>query len=83
MMSCRYTVKLLYDEAVLGEMSDDCELMDTLVDYDTNWHIGQEGNTEEWERSVIRETRSLFSIGHEQVSIIAYNIIIKIFTCFY
>ena len=57
-------------------MSDDCELMDTLVDYDTNWHIEQEGNTEEWERNVIRETRSLFSIGHDQVRIIDLS------TCF-
>ena len=62
----RYAVKLLYDEVVLGEVSDNTELSNTLGEYDTSWYIGSEG-TEEWESNILKETNSLFSIGYSEV----------------
>ena len=36
----RYAVKLMYDEAVLGEVCDNAELTEYLTEYDTEWYIG-------------------------------------------
>lgn len=69
---CRYAVKLLYDEAVLGEISDFTELQESLEEYDNHWYIAQEEKTaDDWRRNIINETRSLFSMGFTEPVMIA------------
>lgn len=61
----RYAVKLLYDEAILGEAVDNRELSDYLQEYDKEWFIGNE-ESKEWNEHVLAEKQHLFSIGYDQ-----------------
>lgn len=52
----------MYDEAILGEVNDNAELTEYLIEYDTEWCIGCEGD-QEWRTSILNETPHLFSMG--------------------
>ena len=60
----RYAFKLTYDEAVLGEIDNNDELLDTLNDYKQNWFIGIE-NESLWHKAILQEKPNLFSIGFD------------------
>ena len=70
----RYAVKLMYDEAVLGEVCDNAELTEYLIEYDTEWYIGCEGD-QEWRACILSETPHLFSMGadKEKVQVLCHN----------
>ena len=55
----------MYDEAVLGEVSDNEELIEYLTEYDTEWYIGCEGD-QEWRASILNEIPHLFSMGADK-----------------
>lgn len=64
----RYTVKLLYDETALGEVSSEEELLDYFTSYDNDWFIGREDEVV-WEHAVLDETLHLFSIDYKQQNV--------------
>lgn len=64
----RYAVKLLCDEAVLGNVSDCPELLDYLQAYDTQYHIGSEGEPE-WNHAILSHVPHLFSVGKSQENV--------------
>lgn len=61
-------MKLLCDEAVLGNVSDCAELVDYLQAYDTQYHIGSEGEPE-WSHAILDHVPHLFSIGKSQENV--------------
>jgi hypothetical protein len=61
----RYAVKLLCDEAALGEAEDCAELSEYLQTYTNHYHIGREGEPD-WNSAVLDQTPNLFSIGKSQ-----------------
>ena len=58
----RYSVKLLCDEAALGEAGDFAELSDSLQTYQSHYHIGREGKPD-WNTAVLNQIPNLFSMG--------------------
>ncbi len=61
---CRYSVKLLVDQASLGPVESLDELYTTLQDYHDNWFIGLVTDRS-WQDSVAQEKPFLFSLGHD------------------
>lgn len=59
----RYAFKLTYDEAVLGRIDDEDELLDILKDYKQNWFIGVEDKPG-WNEAILQEKQDLFSIDY-------------------
>ena len=68
----RYAVKLLCDETVWGEAGDCAELSDYLQAYQSDYHIGSEGEPE-WSRAVLDHVPHLFSIGKSQDNVSLYG----------
>lgn len=64
LLSHRYAVKLLYDEASLGEIQDDSELAKCLESYDDDWFIGSETELK-WEEAIRSKKSHLFSLGRD------------------
>ena len=58
----RYAFKLTYDEAVLGEATSDDEIYQYLVEYSTEWYLGNDTDPD-WEKAVMDGVPTLFSIG--------------------
>ena len=56
-------MKLMYDEACLGEASDFGELVEYLGSYDNSSFIGCE-DEESCKEAVLREVPNLFSLGY-------------------
>ena len=56
-------MKLMYDEACLGEAGDFGELVEYLSGYDDSSFIGCE-EEESWKEAVLREVPNLFSLGY-------------------
>ena len=52
----------MVDHLLLGDISNNDELMEYLEEYDTDWYIGQESDPE-WSKAVISNTPRLFSLG--------------------
>ena len=61
-------MKLLYDEAVLGPVTSEEELMDCLQEYDRDWYVGSDVENK-WQEHVLRETPHLFSLGHDKETV--------------
>ena len=57
-------MKLMYDEACLGEASDFSELAEYLGSYDNSSFIGCE-DEESWKQAVLQEVPNLFSLGYD------------------
>lgn len=64
----RYAFKLTYDEAVLGRIDDDEELLENLNDYKQNWFIGTEDKSD-WNDAIAQESPYLFSIGYDEKNV--------------
>ena len=64
----RYAVKLLYDEAILGEASDSSELVEYLTEYDREWYIGCEEESD-WRVHILDRKPHLFSLGSDQQNV--------------
>ncbi len=64
----RYAVKLLYDEASLGEMDSHTELAEALGEFDSDCFIAPqtEGG---WEEAVLTQVPRLFSIARDQENV--------------
>jgi len=62
----RYAFKLMYDEAVLGPIDDFEELTEYLLDYENNWHMGND-NDDDWVNAVLKETPNLASVGYNKI----------------
>ena len=60
----RYAVKLLYDDASLGEVQDDNEMAKCLESYDDDWFIGSETESK-WEEAIRNKKPHLFSLGRD------------------
>ena len=73
-------MKLLCDEAVLGNASDSAELMDYLQAYDTQYHIGSEGEPE-WNLAILGHVPHLFSVGKSQENVSVYNFYQRNYQC--
>ncbi|CAL1530389.1 unnamed protein product [Lymnaea stagnalis] len=58
----RYGFKLMIDQTLLGEISDNDELEEYLRSYDDDWYIGKDTDPE-WGVSVLENRNSLFSLG--------------------
>ena len=61
-------MKLLCDEAALGEVGDLSELCEYLQSYHSEYHIGSEEEPE-WSRAVLHDKPHLFSIGKSQYTV--------------
>ena len=61
----RYAVRLLCDEAAVGEAEDSAELSDYLQSYQSHYHIGREGEPD-WNHAVLDQKPNLFSVGKSQ-----------------
>ncbi len=57
-------MRLLYDEASLGEVDSASELAEYLQDYDSNYFIGRESEAG-WEEAIRTEKPHLFSLGRD------------------
>ena len=68
LLLCRYAVKLLCDEAALGEAEDCAELSEYLQTYTNHSHIGREGEPD-WNSAILDQTPNLFSIGKSQENV--------------
>lgn len=64
----RYAVKLLYDEASLGEVESHSELAEALGEFDSDCFIAPqtEGG---WEEAVLTQVPRLFSIDRDQENV--------------
>ncbi|CAG5127048.1 unnamed protein product [Candidula unifasciata] len=62
MKAFRYGFKLMLDQSLLGGLSDDEELEETLCTYDRDWYIGKESDVE-WGLAVLENRGNLFSMG--------------------
>ena len=58
----RYAFKLTYDEAVLGEVTNEDELVEYLTEYDRDWYLGSETDRD-WQTSIMADKPFLFSLG--------------------
>ena len=58
-------MKLLCDEAALGEAGDSAELSEYLQNYHNHYHIGREGGPD-WNSAVLDHKPNLFSIWKSQ-----------------
>ncbi|KAK0050290.1 pecanex-like protein 4 isoform X2 [Biomphalaria pfeifferi] len=61
--SFRYGFKLMLDQILLGDITEDEELESYLQSYDEDWYIGKDTDPE-WSSSVIDNKGNLFSLGH-------------------
>lgn len=61
----RYAFKLTYDEAVLGEVTSDDELMEYMTEYDRDWYLGADTDRD-WQLSVQGGKPYLFSLGRDK-----------------
>lgn len=61
----RYAFKLTYDEAVLGEVSGEDELVEYLTEYDRDWYLGSETDPD-WQISIMANKPFLFSLGRDK-----------------
>lgn len=61
-------MKLLYDEAILGEASDSTEMSDYLSEYDQEWYIGSEEEPD-WREHILNRKPRLFSLGSDQQNV--------------
>lgn len=64
----RYAFKLMYDEAVLGPIEDFEETAEYLLDYETNWHMGNDDD-EDWMNAVLSGVPNLLSIGYRKIDV--------------
>ncbi len=79
MFCFRYAVKLMYDEASLGEVENWEELVDYLEEYERDWSIGSEKD-ETWEEAILSNTPHLFSLGQDLDKVAScYNVITNAF----
>ena len=70
-------MKLMYDEASLGEIEDHSELSEYLESYSTDYFIGLESD-QGWSEAVLTQVAHLFSIGRDPekvaiASLLLYN----------
>ena len=65
MFHFRYAFKLMYDEAVLGEVSSHEEFNEYLTEYDNDWYMGQDTD-EDWNIAVINDKPNLFALGRNK-----------------
>lgn len=67
----RYGFKLMLDQTLLGDISDEDELEECLQAYENEWYIGRESDAE-WGQAVVKNRPNLFSLGHNyaQVSMV-------------
>jgi len=61
----RYAFKLTYDEAVLGEVTSEDELVEYMTEYDRDWYLGTEADRN-WQLSILDEKPCLFSLGRDK-----------------
>lgn len=55
----------MYDEAVLGPIDDFQELAENLLDYEQNWHMGND-DVDAWVNAVLAGTPNLLSVGYQK-----------------
>uniref|UniRef100_A0A8C9RPR0 Pecanex-like protein n=1 Tax=Scleropages formosus TaxID=113540 RepID=A0A8C9RPR0_SCLFO len=64
LLSYLYTFKLLFDQASLGTVERNEELLSTLEEYEREWYIGLVSERG-WQEAVLQEKPFLFSLGHD------------------
>lgn len=69
---CRYSVKLLIDQASLGPVESEEELHSTLHHYHQHWFIGM-ATERGWHDGVLQEKPFLFSLGHDISMVIKHT----------
>lgn len=62
---CRYAFKLTYDEAVLGEVTNEDELVEYMTEYERDWYLGTETDRN-WQLSIMDDKPFLFSLGRDK-----------------
>ena len=72
LLYCRYAFKLTYDEAVLGEVTSEDELVEYMTEYDRDWYLGSEIG-HEWQLSIMDEKPFLFSLGRDKSKVINWK----------
>lgn len=72
LLHCRYAFKLTYDEAVLGEVTSEDELVEYMTEYDRDWYLGSEIG-HEWQLSIMDEKPFLFSLGRDKSKVINWK----------
>ena len=73
----RYAFKLTYDEAVLGEVTNEDELVEYLTEYDRDWYLGSETDRD-WQTSIMADKQFLFSLGRDKSQVGKNCFLIKI-----
>lgn len=58
----------MYDEAVLGPIDDFEELAEYLLDYEENWHIGNDDDIH-WRNAIMCDMPNLLSIGRDKENV--------------
>ena len=71
LLCCRYAFKLTYDEAVLGEVTSEDELVEYMTEYDRDWYLGTEADRN-WQLSILDEKPCLFSLGRDKSKVRNY-----------
>eukprot|EP01111_Echinosteliopsis_oligospora_P001435 TRINITY_DN12171_c0_g1_i1.p1 TRINITY_DN12171_c0_g1~~TRINITY_DN12171_c0_g1_i1.p1 ORF type:complete len:283 (+),score=53.16 TRINITY_DN12171_c0_g1_i1:97-945(+) len=61
----RYAFKLTFDQAVIGEIESDSEILEQMEVYSKNWFFGLD-TTNEWNDNIICETPNLFSMAMKE-----------------
>ena len=65
----------MYDEAVLGPIDDFEELTEYLLDYENNWHMGND-NDDDWVNAVLKETPNLASVGYNKIEVSGHTFVL-------
>ncbi|XP_071482865.1 pecanex-like protein 4 [Diadema antillarum] len=60
----RFAFKLAYDQTVLGEATDNDELVEYLQEYEDEWYIGKDSD-DQWSEAVKMDKPKLFSLVYD------------------
>ncbi|XP_064623432.1 pecanex-like protein 4 [Lineus longissimus] len=62
----RLAVKLMIDQAILGEATTNEEFNEYLTEYDQDWYLGQEKD-QEWQEAILEGKPNLLSLGNNAI----------------
>eukprot|EP00698_Gefionella_okellyi_P026164 TRINITY_DN987_c0_g1_i1.p1 TRINITY_DN987_c0_g1~~TRINITY_DN987_c0_g1_i1.p1 ORF type:complete len:1045 (-),score=241.02 TRINITY_DN987_c0_g1_i1:90-3140(-) len=60
----RYAFKVVFDQAVLGDVESYTQLEEMLLDYDEHWYMGTQNAT--WQKHVAQGQKNMFTLTHDE-----------------
>jgi hypothetical protein len=64
----RLAVKLMIDQAILGEASSNEEFDEYLTEYEQDWYLGLEKDAE-WKEAIFEGKSNLLSLGNNAIKV--------------